>query len=273
MGRKNKSKLYKFADAVVTVTVIIVLITAIIAGVIFVAKLVRGNNASQNKKTTEATDITPVSDENNNEITSEVKTETDENTEEEPKENNEDSVDLSENDTEEQSEKIKTDNKPTKPVAVSYEGDLTSAPIFIDGGQTVKMTVDSDNTFAVYFYALIPFSGMEIKCAAGSDVKLSLYAYDTDYSTSVANEPIFSMKYSDTESDSWLASFFGSVDAGEYLAVISSDKSAELFISDEQSALTNGHAVVFINGELDLYNVPYLKVIFDGQTANGEYFN
>ncbi|MBQ6052627.1 MAG: hypothetical protein IJL30_04980 [Clostridia bacterium] len=137
-----------------------------------------------------------------------------------------------------------------------------------------KFTVNKERTLAVYFNALAPFSGMDVICAGAEKnrLEITLYAFDADYATTVAGKKLADVRFTDFEDGASLAVSFGTVPAGEYLAVFSSDRSAEIYCSYYQSETADNSVVVYDNGDLLLNCVPYMSVIFDRTAENGKYF-
>jgi hypothetical protein len=136
------------------------------------------------------------------------------------------------------------------------------------------VAVNKERTLAVYFNALQPFSGMDVICRSGdqSRLEISLYEFDTDYLTTLSGKKISDVVFSDYGDGSSLAVSFGTLGAGEYLAVFSSDRTAEINCSYYQSQTADNSVVVYDNGELLLNCVPYMSVIFDKTSENGYYF-
>ncbi len=137
-----------------------------------------------------------------------------------------------------------------------------------------KLTVNRERTVAVYFDALLPFSGMDIICSADekSALEISIYAFDTDYLTTLSGKKLADVKFSDYKNGAALAVSFGTLDKGEYLAVFSSDRTAQINCSYYQSKEADNSVIVYDNGELLLNCVPYMSVIFDQTSENGNYF-
>lgn len=152
----------------------------------------------------------------------------------------------------------------------AYEG----VKIYEEDQIPTKLTLNRDRTVAVYFDALLPFSGMDIICSTDgkSDIEISLYAFDTDYPTTLSGKKLANVKFSDYKNGAALAVSFGTLDEGEYLAVFSSDKTAQINCSYYQSKEADNSVVVYDNGELLLNCVPYMSIIFDKIAENGGYF-
>ena len=145
-----------------------------------------------------------------------------------------------------------------------YEQELIASP----------MTVDKDSVYAVYFNALLPFSGIEIACSASEDSSLdiSVYNFVTDYLTSLSGEVIDSVSFSDYADGVKLAVGLGTLPAGEYLVVFTSDTNSVISCGDYQSAEADNSVVIYENGNLLLNSVPYMSVIFDEESPDGKYF-
>ena len=137
-----------------------------------------------------------------------------------------------------------------------------------------KLTVKKDRTVAVYFNALVPFSGMDVICSGPEKnrLEITLYSFDTDYATTVAGKKLSDVKFTDFEDGASLAVSFGTMPEGQYLAVFSSDRTAEIYCSYYQSETADNSVVVYDNGDLLLNCVPYMSVIFDRTAENGSYF-
>ena len=137
-----------------------------------------------------------------------------------------------------------------------------------------KLTVNRERTVAVYFNALQPFSGLDIVCSADekSTLEISLYAFDTDYAATLSGKKLADVKFTDYQNGAALAVSFGTLDRGEYLAVFSSEKTAQINCSYYQSKEADNSVVVYDNGDLLLNCVPYMSVIFDKIAENGNYF-
>ena len=140
----------------------------------------------------------------------------------------------------------------------AYEG----VKIYEEDQIPTKLTLNRDRTVAVYF------------CSTDgkSDIEISLYAFDTDYPTTLSGKKLANVKFSDYKNGAALAVSFGTLDEGEYLAVFSSDKTAQINCSYYQSKEADNSVVVYDNGELLLNCVPYMSVIFDQTSENGNYF-
>ena len=157
-----------------------------------------------------------------------------------------------------------------EPEGRAYEG----VRIYEQEQVPFREAVNSKRTLAVYFNALQPFSGIDIECSASekNTLKITLYAFDTDYAASVSGEKLAEVLFSDYAGGARLAVSFGTQPEGEYLAVFSSEKKAEINCAYYQSATADNSVVVYENGGLLLNCVPYMSVIFDKKAEDGRYF-
>jgi len=145
-----------------------------------------------------------------------------------------------------------------------YEPEIVATPV----------TVNSERTMAVYFKALVPFSGIEIVCSASDNGSLDVAVYNfvTDYATTVSEKSIKTVSFKNYKNTSKLAVGLGTLPAGEYLVVLSSKTNAAVSCAYYQSETAGNSVVVYENEGLLLNCVPYMSVIFDAVSPEGAYF-
>ncbi len=112
----------------------------------------------------------------------------------------------------------------------------------------------ADDTLALHFATSTKFAavGTQIfrQAGRGGAITLSIYAFDTDYATTVAGEPLQTDTFTDLESFERVELSVDrrkSFDAGEYLLVISGVSELSLYMGDAHES-----QVLYRNGEADL---------------------
>lgn len=111
----------------------------------------------------------------------------------------------------------------TQPYAIKSNSAVTAKTYDPAGGKE-PVQIAAGQSVGYRFYATAPFDSMTVSCPSWNNnignLRLSLYRWDTDYNTTVGNEPVATYKHYNFADNADLALPCGTQEAGEYLLLL-----------------------------------------------------